>query len=105
MHWSLNPWLGAERGHLTDWLIQRWVRATGRRVRADAAPWLQGPTAPAHGVGSSYLERYTRENDVTVVPGGESVGLLPRFGDLGGDGFDPNAVDPRIVEFYEHTDR
>ena len=28
----MNPWLGARRGHLTDWTTQQWVRRTGRRV-------------------------------------------------------------------------
>jgi hypothetical protein len=28
----VNPWLGARRGHLSDWTTQQWVRRTGRRV-------------------------------------------------------------------------
>jgi len=34
---------------------------------------------------------------------GPTHGLLPQFELLAGDGFDPARVDPRIVDFYEHT--
>jgi hypothetical protein len=102
---AMNPWLGPERGHLSDWTTQRWVRATGRRTELADAPWLRGPAAPPEGVGPGYFERYARENGLTLLPDEDSAGLLPRFDELRGGGFDPGAVDPRIVDFYERTAR
>jgi hypothetical protein len=41
-----------------------------------------------------------------VMAGNDSdAGLLPDFEALRGPGFDPNQVDPRIRDFYEHTAR
>jgi hypothetical protein len=39
----VNPWLGAKRGHLSDWTTQQWVRRTGRRVDLREEAWLDGP--------------------------------------------------------------
>jgi hypothetical protein len=36
-------WLGEQRGCLTDWLTQRWVIATGRKISLTEYPWLEGP--------------------------------------------------------------
>ena len=49
MEAMLNPWLGTERGHLSDWTTQQWVRRTGAGfyfvVRDGAAAWAK--TVPA----------------------------------------------------------
>jgi hypothetical protein len=42
-------WLGERRGNLIDWLTQRWVCATGRRVDLAAEPWLAGPVGQTRG--------------------------------------------------------
>ena len=47
----MNPWLGAERGHLSDWTTQQWVRRTGRRVDLAQEAWLDGPSGPTTGIG------------------------------------------------------
>jgi len=52
---GLNPWLGARRGYLIDWITQQWVRATGRRVRLADTPWLRGPSAPPAGIATDFL--------------------------------------------------
>ena len=92
----MNPWLGARRGHLSDWTTQQWVRATGRRVDLRQDAWLDGPSAPTTGIG----ERFFEELGLEVAP---ADGLLPSFDALRSPSFDPGAVDPRVVTFYERT--
>jgi hypothetical protein len=97
-----NPWLGAKRGHLSDWTTQQWVRRTGRRIELSEAPWLDGPWAPPTGIGEGFFEDFAARNELEL---GGAEGLLPSFESLRSDAFDPGAVDPRIAEFYEHTGR
>jgi hypothetical protein len=92
----VNPWLGAKRGHLSDWTTQQWVRATGRRVDLRDEAWLDGPSAPTTGIGERFFEELGLE-------AGRADGLLPSFEALRSPAFDPGAVDPRVVEFYERT--
>jgi hypothetical protein len=92
----VNPWLGAKRGHLSDWTTQQWVRLTGRRVDLAEEAWLDGPAAPTTGIG----ERFFEELGLDL---GRADGLLPSFEALRSPAFDPGAVDPRVVEFYERT--
>src|SRR4051794_41712987 len=54
----MNPWLGGDRGFLTDWITQRWVRLTGRRIALAEAPWLRGPVAAPTVVAEDEFERY-----------------------------------------------
>jgi hypothetical protein len=100
----MNPWLGARRGYLTDWTTQRWVQATGRVVDLGRETWLRGPSAPPEGVGASYFTALAEARGMTLSedPGG---GLLPDFAALRGPGFDPGAIQPEVVDFYERTAR
>jgi hypothetical protein len=102
MRASLNPWLGARRGHLSDWTTQQWVRRTGRRIDLRDEAWLDGPWAPTTGIGERFFEDYAARNELDPSP---ASGLLPSFDALRSDAFDPGAVDSRIAEFYEHTRR
>ena len=97
-----GPWLGAERGYLADWVTQRWVRATGRRVRLEEAPWLGGPCGSPRGIGRGFFEDLAEREGLEVVeePG---RGLMHSFDAIGGKAFDPSAVDPAVVSFYENT--
>jgi hypothetical protein len=99
---TLNPWLGARRGHLSDWTTQQWVRRTGRRLDLRDEPWLDGPWAPPTGIGDRFFDDYAARHGLVL---GGAEGLLPRFDALRSDTFDPSAVDPRIAEFYEQTGR
>ena len=46
-----------ERGFLVDRLTQAWVRATGRTVRLDEHPWLDGPVGGPTLIGEEWLPR------------------------------------------------
>jgi hypothetical protein len=96
----VNPWLGAKRGHLSDWTTQQWVRRTGRRVDLREEAWLDGPWAPTSGIGERFFEDFAARHGLEL---GRAAGLLPSLEALRSDTFDPEAVDPRIAEFYERT--
>src|SRR3954470_9429943 len=101
----MNPWLGAERGFLSDWTTQSWVRATGRPVTLTEAPWLRGPRAAPRGIADDEFERYAAAEGLAVEADDGDVGLLDDFGALRSDRFDPADVRPEIVDFYERTSR
>lgn len=96
-------WLGEKRGAAVDWLTQRWVQLTGRRIDFAAYPWLEGPTGSPKGIGADYFEDLARRESLTVAQGDVSRGLTPNFSELSGPTFDPGALAPEIVHFYEHT--
>jgi len=76
--------------------------ATSRRFRPDQVPWLAGPTANAHRVGHDWVGRTAAALGGSTRTG-PRLGLLPRFDALAGACFDPAAIEPAIVDFYEHT--
>jgi hypothetical protein len=102
MHVS-TPWLGASRGRLADWITQRWVRLTGRRVRLEEHPWLRGPTGGTARIGADFFAAHARNAGLVLRAPGQARGLMPRFDALRGPRFDPAAVHPRVRDFYERT--
>lgn len=96
-------WLGASRGHLSDWLTQRWVQATGRRVSLSEYPWLDGPIGSTDGVGAEYYGRLAAQQHLVEVGDAEPRGLTPSFALLAGPRFDSRSVHPSVVHFYEKT--
>jgi hypothetical protein len=99
-----GPWLGSRRGYLSDWVTQRWVQLSGRRVQLADHPWLEGPTGSPTGIGDDFYERLAEQLGLEVVQH-EGQGLMPSLAVLSGPGIDPGAVDPRIVDFYQQTSR
>ncbi|MEQ1603324.1 MAG: hypothetical protein ABL999_00485 [Pyrinomonadaceae bacterium] len=90
-------WLGDSRGHLADWVTQRWVQLSGKLIDVGDEQWLDGPIGNTDTIGDSYLSNYqTTKNQ-------KEIGLIEDFQVLGSDVFDPNAIAPEIVDFYEHT--
>jgi len=94
-------WLGEKRGQLVDWLTQRWVQFSGRRVGLADWPWLAGPVGSTLGIGPAYYESLAESQQLRLQTG--PAGLMRRFSDLAGPGFDPTRIDHRIVHFYEST--
>ena len=93
-------WLGEQRGCLTDWLTQRWVIATGRKIFLTEYPWLEGPIGKTRRIGSDFFVNYARENDATIQPGD---GILPSIDALRSESNDTKRIEPLVREFYEHT--
>jgi hypothetical protein len=96
-------WLGERRGDLVDWVTQRWVQITGRRVAIADAPWLDGPTGSVRGIGPDFFATWGESNGMRVLAPAADDGLVPGLAALTGPGFDPSAVDPRIDDFYART--
>jgi len=96
-------WLGERRGELVDWVTQRWVQITGRRVALADAPWLAGPSGSVRGIGPDFFARWGESQGMRVLPAGPDDGLVDALAALAGPGFDPQAVHPSIHDFYAHT--
>ncbi len=96
-------WLGKKRGFLTDWLTQRWVEFSGRRMKLAMAPWLAGPVGATDRIGRDSLEAFARLHGLAVRRDTRPMGVLPCFEQLRGPSFDPSQVDPRVRAFYERT--
>jgi hypothetical protein len=96
-------WLGEQRGELVDWVTQRWVRLTGRKISLADAPWLVGPTGSVHGIGPDFFARWGARNGMRVLPPAADDGLVPGLAVLAGAAFDPTGVHARIDDFYAHT--
>src|SRR5688500_7685596 len=90
-------WLGDRRGHLADWISQRWVQFTGRSVDFRQEDWLSGPVGNTDKIGDSYFEDYLGKNRR------ESVGLVEDFDILRSGIFNPERIAPEIIDFYENT--
>jgi hypothetical protein len=96
-------WLGERRGHLVDWVTQRWVEIMGRRVSLSGSPWLSGPTGSVRGIGADFFERWGEANGFSVLPPEATDGLIEGLGALAGPTFDPHLVHPLIDDFYGRT--
>jgi hypothetical protein len=98
-------WLGASRGHLSDWVTQQWVRLTGRRLDIDATHWLSGPVGDASGVGKDFFDALAARQGLLAVTASAAspLGLLTDFGQLAADDFDPAAIHPSVAAFYTRT--
>jgi hypothetical protein len=96
-------WLGEGRGELVDWLTQKWVQITGRRVVLAEAPWLAGPAGSVRGIGADFFARWGESQGLQVLPADPDDGLFAGLIALAGPSFDPQNVHPSIDDFYSHT--
>ncbi len=95
-------WLGDSRGFLSDWVTQRWVQATGRRVTFAEHPWLDGPAGETRQIGREFFVEYAAHNNLAVVESG-CRGLIQDFNGLNGASNNLGTVAEPIKDFYEHT--
>jgi len=96
-------WLGSKRGYLSDWITQRWVQLTGRRVNLRIDPWLNGPIAPTKGITPDYFESFAKGQALHLRSSENAAGVIADFTSLHGPSFDSTQVHPTVVHFYEHT--
>lgn len=95
-------WLGDDRGELSDWVTQRWVRATGRKVLLTDEPWLDGPVGGTREIGLQFFENYAAQANLELIRDGVR-GLIPDFCSLDGETQSLGAVAPEVKAFYEET--
>jgi hypothetical protein len=98
-------WLGEARGYLTDYVTQRWVRVTGRRVDLGSHPWLAGPAGDVRGIGREFFAELARREGLEIRQGADSHerGVVSDFAALAAPDFDPGRVHPAVVDFYART--
>lgn len=96
-------WLGSKRGYFSDWVTQRWVQFTGRRVDLTSDGWLSGPTAPTTGIGPDYFVSLARTEGLRINQPGRPTGIISDFTTLRGGSFAPANVHPSVARFYEQT--
>jgi hypothetical protein len=97
-------WLGERRGHLSDWVTQRWVQATGKSVQLRDHPWLSGPVGATTGIDADLVSELARADGLKEQRD-DDAGLLTDFAGLEATDFDPALVAPRVVDFYTRTAR
>ncbi len=90
--------------HPIDLLGRALMRVSSRRLPRNSVSWLIGPSAGRDIVGHGWVERTAADLGGSLSTGPDH-GLLTSFAALGGEGFDPADVDPRIADFYEHASR
>src|SRR5262249_37710415 len=93
------PHLGGRRGVLSDWITQRWVQLTGKRVAVSDYPWLEGPVGDVDVIGSAFFRRLAEKKNLQFVEDGPSRGLVQDFSRLAGPMCNPKHVDPRVIMF------
>jgi hypothetical protein len=95
-------WLGNRRGFLSDWVTQRWVQATGRRVNLAEHAWLDGPAGNTRLIGNEFFTDYAGANNLRIVESA-SRGLIEDFSHLNGLSNDVTQVAIPVKDFYERT--
>jgi hypothetical protein len=96
-------WLGSKRGYLSDWVTQRWVCLTGRRVSLSSESWLAGPIAPTTGIGPDFFASLAKAEGLRLHRPDSASGIIADFATLRGDTFEPAKVHPGVAQFYEQT--
>jgi hypothetical protein len=90
-------WLGEKRGHLADWVTQRWVQLTGRSVSLAENGWIDGPIGNTKEIGDSYFQNCLQPDTH------RAVGLIENFHTLDSENFHSVKIAREIIEFYENT--
>ncbi len=80
------------------------IRLFGRRCWPHEVAWLLGPIGGA-AIGDRPYEEVARAEHLSIERLATAGGLLPEFASLASATFDPERVDRRIRDFYEHTAR
>jgi len=88
-------------GVILRFSINRLVRFTGQRVERKDAPWLECPMGKSGKIGTGVYQKIAKEQGLELSTPPDAG--LEDFETLRGPSFNPDAVDPRIRHFYEHT--
>ncbi len=81
------------------------VSLLAERVRAEDLPFVVPREARSRYVGTGYVRQLADVIGGAYVADAPDVGIVASLDELGGPGFDPGTVHPRVREFYEHTTR
>jgi hypothetical protein len=81
------------------------VSLLAERVRAEDLPFVVPLEARSRYVGTGYVAQLAAVLGGSYVADAADVGIVGSLDELAGPEFDPEQVDPRVREFYEHTSR
>jgi hypothetical protein len=81
------------------------VSLLAERVAAADLPFVVPLEARSRYVGTGYVRQLAEVLGGTYRADAPDVGILGSLDELAGPDFDPEQVDPRVREFYEHTTR
>lgn len=81
------------------------VSLLAERVSAADLPFVVPLESRTRFVGTNYVAALAEVLGGTYVAAAEDVGIVASLDELAGPEFDPQAVDRRVREFYEHTTR
>jgi len=99
---TLVIWLSEEKGYLSDWVTQQWVRLTGRKLCLAEYLWLDGPVGSTRIIGKGFFTEFAQARALTLVENG-TRGLLQNFDALAGERCNPRIVAQAVRDFYERT--
>jgi len=97
-------WLARIAGAIGAWLIYRLIALFGRTHAWRDIAWLDGPLGDAV-IGDAPYRDAAAKLGLTIERDARDAGLIPDLAALRGEHCDPDRIDPRIREFYEHTTR
>jgi hypothetical protein len=89
-------------GKLLQLCIEWLVRAIGRRVEKNVAPWLDCVLGKPGLIGAGIYRQVADAQNLDLSTPADA-GLIPDFSALRGPSFDPDRVDPKVRHFYEHA--
>lgn len=75
------------------------------QVPAEDVPFVVPRASRTHYVGTGYLADLAEALGGRYTADVADIGIVASLDELAGPGFDPQAVDPLVREFYEHTTR
>jgi hypothetical protein len=90
-------------GSLLKWLINLWIRGSGRKLRYADHPWLRGPMGEAMLIGDNFFQAYAEQSGLLVErdPDGGLVGDF--LAGIPADDPYRERLLPEVAAFYEHT--
>jgi hypothetical protein len=97
-------WLARLIGAIGAWLIYRLIAVFGRTHAWRDIGWLDGPLGDEL-IGDAPYREVAARLGLTIERDATDAGLVPEFAALRGEHCDPDRLDPRVREFYEHTTR
>jgi hypothetical protein len=95
-------WIQFVIGTIGAWFIYALIWIFGRTHRRADVAWIEGPLGERVIGDAAFREAAEREG-LAIERAASDGGLIPDFGALRSEGFDPSQVHPAIREFYEHT--
>lgn len=97
----MNIWLGKEKGYLTDWITQKWVRITGKKVKINDYLWLASPTGNTDLIGDTFIQELAIRENLNIYRNNINSGLIESIEDLNVN--DNGVLKKEIIDFYENT--